>query len=158
MNNFTNEQFYIWLAGFIDGEGCVYVSRAKNEQISWGYQYSLRLEITQADEVLLNTIKERVNSGCVLQNKALARIKGRASKRLVYSIKWSSNNAYELLKKVYPYLVVKQKQAKLAIEFQELVREHYGKRVNRPVNYSEKQSKLRELLQVAKLDFYFKAP
>ena len=149
MKNLTDEQFYIWLAGFMDGEGCIYVSRTKNSN-RWGYQYTLRVELTQANKQLLEDIIERVGFGSNIWNKALNAIKNRKSKRNVYAIKWSSRQAHELLKKIYPYMVVKKAQASLGMEFQELVNENYGKGVRLSDEYNHKQVELRELLVLAK--------
>lgn len=149
MKNLTNEQFWIWLAGFIDGEGCIYISRTKNEN-RWGYQYTLRLEITQANKELLDSIKERVGFGSNTWNKNINAVKNRVSKRQVYSIKWSSRKAYEILKKLYPYLVVKRAQASMGMEFQELVIKNYGKGMRVSDEYNKKQVELRELLILAK--------
>lgn len=157
MRNLNNEQFWIWLAGFVDGEGCIYISRHKHPRVSTGIQYSLKVEISQADEGLLNAIRDRVGFGRNARNKGVDKQAWRKSKRGVYALKWSSNQAYEILKNILPYLVVKKNQATLAIEFQELVRGNYGKRSNRIENYFEKQAFFWQSIKVAKLA-YFKAP
>lgn len=158
LNHLNNEQFYSQLAGFIDGEGCVYISKSKNDKISWGFQYSLKLEITQANKKLLEAIKNRIGFGSNVHNKSILKNRKPETWSEVYSLKWSSNQAYEVIKKVYPYLVIKQKQAKLATEFQELVRGNYGKKANRIEEYSDKQFIFYNDLKKMKLEYLNQAP
>ena len=154
MNNFTDEQFYAWLAGFIDGEGCIYIAKTKNEKVSWGFSYTLRLEITQANKPVLEKIKNRIGFGSNVWNKSILKNRKPNTWSEVYALKFSSNQAYEIIKNIYPYLVIKKKQASLAIEFQELVRGNYGRKKNRVVDYFERQVKYRDNLKLAKQLIY----
>ena len=94
------------MAGFFDGEGYVGILKRKREK--WNIEYYIQLSIGQNDGEIMDWIVD--NFG------------GR-----VYKIKrdgsyfWSISNkeAYNILKKITPFLKYKKPQAELAIEFHE---------------------------------------
>lgn len=48
------KEFYVWLAGFIDGDGCIYLTKNKFSANRSGFQISLRLELSQSDKGFLD--------------------------------------------------------------------------------------------------------
>jgi len=96
-----------YLAGLIDGEGCIYLKR-RAENSTW---LQLMLTISQKDVAYLNKIKELIGKRCYFRKPGVTY----TAANLVYS----SNQAYEILKAIVPYLKLKREQAEFAIDFYE---------------------------------------
>jgi hypothetical protein len=94
-----------WLAGFFDGEGCVYLQSMKrvNRQLP---RYSLSVFLTQNDKAILEEV-QREFGGKVTQH----------SGRRCYRWRVVSRNVLDFLYAVYPHSILKRDQINLAIEF-----------------------------------------
>jgi len=94
-----------YVAGFTDGEGCVCIEHYKN-------YYKLVANITNSDFGVLKSIQSIVG-GCLYEMASAC------SRYLpIFVLAFSPNKAKEFLVQVLPFLVVKRKQALLAVEFQ----------------------------------------
>ena len=91
---------YIYLAGFIDGEGCIRVNNAP------------RLHITNTNKDIMDWIKD--NFGGYLWAEEKSYIEN-AKTRYIWEI--SSRKLLVLLLEILPYLRVKKPQAKLVTEY-----------------------------------------
>lgn len=87
-----------YAAGFFDGEGCVRISRV-------GERYKLQVKISQLDRRPLDLLSNKYG-GVVYE-----------SSRCPY---WeiASRQASTFLSAILPYLIVKKKEAEIAVEFQ----------------------------------------
>ncbi len=106
--NMTNEE-KAYLAGIIDGEGCISIySKERNGPRRFG----LRLTIYNSDLQLMDWITKR------LGGKAVECITHRQQGRL-RNYQWATegHRAIKVLSQVYPYMVMKRKQAGIAFEF-----------------------------------------
>lgn len=110
-----------YLAGLVDGEGCVAVTRtntsASAKGCKRGFSYRASIAIAIIDlEVLEWAIK--ITGVGKLCNVKCTSVKHRQA------YKWTvwSNEAQELLKQLLPFLIVKKDQAKNLIEFQSKMR------------------------------------
>ena len=102
---------HAYLAGIIDGEGHIYICRAKDSKSGKRY-YTMGLDISSTDERLPLWIKENYGG-----NYYLKKDKGvRTGNYWRWCIQ--SNKAVKVLQDVFPYLVIKREQALIAIEFQ----------------------------------------
>ena len=97
-----------WLAGFIDGEGCVRISRDRTRHDN--LSYTLSIQISQKDPAILREIQ--ANWGGSLYHKQPERNGG------VYNLQIKSRQGAVLLEALLPYLRVKRTQAELALGFQ----------------------------------------
>ena len=109
----TNEQL-AYIAGIIDGEGCIAVSKVVRNTHKSGYVYQLHLVVTNTDRRLLEYLKETTLLGSISIHAHAAESRSPAWAWSVGSVP-----ARRLLEKVMPYLVIKREQAALAIEFHE---------------------------------------
>lgn len=109
-----------WLAGFIDGEGCIQINVMPN-------RCHLRLDITQKDRRPLQQIQKWFGG---------ALSKARADR--VSYLRISTKQCADTLRAVRPYLRVKQDQADVAIEFQER-RTRNGRGVDRARDIADAQ-------------------
>ena len=111
-----------WAAGIIDGEGSIYIRKNthlsdrsvqyKGRHRSPGY--SLILEVGMTDAITILKLYDIFQCGVLIKPKKLR------STRWVYRWHCSSNAACEILSWVYPWLVTKKLQAKLAFRFSKI--------------------------------------
>jgi hypothetical protein len=94
-----------YVAGFFDGEGCVNISTDR-----YGKPY-LRILVVNTDKSVLEKFQEKWG-GDITHNK-------RHKENWKRSFTWrlSHTRAIEFLQDLEPFLIVKKKQANLAVEF-----------------------------------------
>lgn len=106
-----------WLAGIIDGEGSIYIS--KRNRLSdpvrhyKNVEYELFLEVGNLSKAMILKAQDIIGGKGSLQEKNYG---GKPYYRLCLC----SRDAETVLKAIQQYLVAKQKRAKLALEFQGL--------------------------------------
>lgn len=113
----------IWTAGLVDGEGCIRIHRVVHKSgILYGYRPSYALEVfvkmvhKPAIERLLKTYK--------IGKIYIAR-PGKNNKRVCRKWLLTNNNAFQFLKIIYPFLMVKKKEANLALRFEKVCRKEH---------------------------------
>jgi hypothetical protein len=116
--------FYSYLAGFFDGEGCVFLNKKEHQ---------LHLSIGQKRSEVLFNIQQKLNIGKVYLRKDYNSV----------FLLWGKD-VYTLLKLILPYTIVKKDEIILAIEFYEKFHCN-GKKKNR---YSESEKIEIELYRV----------
>ena len=115
-NPLISNEDLAYIAGFIDGEGCV--TLAKQVQNIRGVEYVVYyplLNIANNYKPALDWVKETVGYGSVCKKSRDARTN--RVQGWYYSAQYAKATA--VLKLVRPYLKIKGKQADIAIEFQE---------------------------------------
>lgn len=105
MFNMTKEEL-AYLAGIIDGEGCITVCCWRKTR-----QHVLRLKIANTNLDLMMWLSDKLNHPYHPTTDNGTR------RRACYEIAISGRRAIQILEEVYPYLVVKHKQAGLAMDF-----------------------------------------
>lgn len=93
-----------YAAGFFDGEGCINVSSCRKTIL-------IRTLVVNTNLTILEMFKERWG-GDIYANK-----KGKDHWKQAYTWRLSYNAAYQFLKDIYPFLVVKEPQAEAAFIF-----------------------------------------
>lgn len=112
------QEFLIWLAGFVDGEGSIGISRVskKDGRISYNRVFFC---ITNTDKKILEKIRKFFGIGNVKikkKNPLLESNKSRFGKRDCYDFGLGKKQAREVIREIYPYLQVKKRQAKLVLD------------------------------------------
>lgn len=100
----NTKEFYIYLAGFVDGEGCISSSYKE------GLKITAKLSIANTNFKLMKLLQRKIG-GSIYQSKQ------RTHYQLCYTLSLYGQNTIKILKKLYPYLIIKQKQAKVLIDF-----------------------------------------
>jgi len=116
-----------YLAGLFDGEG--YLGLTKTVRKTASIQYTLRTSISNNHPYLMQYLLS--NYGGSITTK-------RQNGFINQEWRLSSNQAYEFLKLIYPFLIVKSDQVKLAMEFQSKMR------VGRNTRLTEEELETRE--------------
>lgn len=108
----TTEAAYI--AGLVDADGCIQVSKRQRKEVSTT-QYTLEVSVSNNDINIINYIQRIVGGGAyeILRHEGTKSI-------VAYSYVASGKLAQELLMLIESYLISKQKEAILGIEFQNL--------------------------------------
>lgn len=93
-----------YLAGIIDGEGTIGI-RKQSERI-----YQIRLLVNNTSEELIEYLKENYGG------KKLGPYKQKGNNKDIFEWVCSGKEAIKIIKRILPYLVIKQLQAELAIK------------------------------------------
>lgn len=104
-----------YLAGLIDGEGCIVITKSVYERTPTPI-YSLAVVVSSCDGDVLRYWAEKTGCGKV-RTGALEH--GNSRKSYVWWV--SSRQAESLLRCVYPYLMLKREQADIAFKFTETI-------------------------------------
>ena len=128
------KELLAYMAGIIDGEGHIGIYGSFNHKLSKHKSHYLRVSVGNNCKELLDIFKAKLGGGLSSEQPP----KG----KLIWRWTITGNNAKQLLKDIYPYLVVKSKQASIGIEFQEKrTKRRTGKNGN---ELPESELKLRE--------------
>lgn len=106
-----------YIAGIMDGEGCFQIRRAKDKNMVNGYRFSLGFRITSTNKEVLEFVKYYFG-GNIGEHK-LNNNKGKWKKAWRYDI--TCKKAFNLLQNIYPYLIIKEKQANVMVKFQKTI-------------------------------------
>lgn len=134
-DNMTQETDLAWLAGIIDGEGSVQITKCKRNYktgSSW-FVYTFRIHIYNTDNLIIKKASE------ILQNNSISfRIYIKKDFKIT---QWNKKTYYyiqiqrkqdlkNILEKIIPYLIKYEKKAKLLFELMNRrmnkKREHYN--------------------------------
>ncbi len=102
-----------YLAGFFDGEGCIYILKAKHGD---AVHYGLEISYTNSEIEPLQLAQSIFGGQISSLNEMRPRYKS------VHRLRIRSNQAATALSVLLPYLVIKRKRAEIALEFQEKLR------------------------------------
>jgi len=93
-----------YLAGIIDGEGCIHINTRDKENFSY------QVAITSVDKKLLNWVKELIGGSIY------GPFKGKSNKQFFYS--WHAHGLHgkRILEAISPYLIIKKEAAWVYIE------------------------------------------
>jgi hypothetical protein len=95
-------------AGWLDGEGCVYIGSQLKTNSNQPY-YRLTVSVVNTDKRIMNWFQERWGGYIVRQQ--------RGRKHIVYRWYREQIKAGYFLRDILPYLIIKREQAELALAF-----------------------------------------
>lgn len=101
-----------YLAGIIDGEGCISIAKVKPNGFNKTPRFFFKLTIEMQDKKVIDYLAVNFNRN-IMEKKAYGN-----KKRPSYRIDWQADKASEILTKVKPYLIGKKEQAELGIKYQ----------------------------------------
>ncbi len=103
-----------WAAGIVDGEGYIIISRAKNKYRNNTSYFTLVLAVEMQDKGAIEKLHGLFGGSVTLRPKS----ETRKAKRDAWIWRCGGPTAQTALETILPYLVVKDEQANLALEFQ----------------------------------------
>lgn len=97
-----------YLAGFVDGEGCITIVRSSG-QARCKIGYSIRVDVGQKDGKLMD----------LLYGLYSGHISNEVKDNKYYHYRWTvyGKSAYKFLHDIEPFLIIKREQARLTMEF-----------------------------------------
>jgi len=134
----------IYLAGLLDGEGCISIDRSGDKRSPGRVYHSLRVTITNTDPRLIAWLKEKLDTSASMTTSAANLRLGR---RPVFQVGVRSRKAATLLSRVRPYLIVKAEQADVALAFQQLIQPQSKNWMGAP-NNPEREDKRLQLIAI----------
>lgn len=115
-----------WIAGFIDGEGCITIKKyARYKNQSTRYQAYVCCSQATEDNIealkALQILQKHFGGSLYRQSKS-------KDTRARESFQWLlvSSSAMECVKQLLPYLIIKKKQAELLIQYQSELKSNRG--------------------------------
>lgn len=101
-----------YLAGLVDGEGCIAIHRQKHRKTRSGLYYRTDVTVSNTNQDVLVWAKKVTGLGSIRGRQ----LKMRNSK---FSWRWSvsGNGAVLLVRLISPYLIIKREQARLLLSF-----------------------------------------
>lgn len=115
----TKEQS-AYLAGLVDGEGCLDFYKTSNKSCTRGFTFVARMTITNTNLEALISIAQEIGIG-----KITKKPRDGNKRKDAYNLFYSPREVRVLLPFIIPYLRMKKKQAELLLNF--LGQSHWGK-------------------------------
>lgn len=109
-----------YIAGFLDADGCVAIARYQKPG-SIHTRYQPRVTATNCDRRIPDAL-QKMFGGSVHKTKVTT-----AKHRATYNWIAVSKTATDFIEAIYPFLVVKKKQAELALKLQKNIEKHKHK-------------------------------
>ena len=134
-----------YLAGFVDGEGCVRINRHKCGWTKLGYRFEPYLDITNTDKQQLLDIQRTLSAGTVRAKKMYHSNRKQGYVWTVYG-----NTASAILQKLLPFLRIKRRQAELLISYANTF--CLDSRVGKRLSTKDRMKQLRIYTKVRKLN------
>jgi len=107
----NNDAAYI--AGIIDGEGSIGVMSQHHNTENKTSTYRLRLRVTNTHLGVIEWLRLKIGCGNInLIKKPLKHY------RQAYELAWSGLTAINIIRQLYPYMIIKRNQAEVAFEFE----------------------------------------
>jgi endogenous inhibitor of DNA gyrase (YacG/DUF329 family) len=110
-----SEAARMYLAGLIDGEGCIQFTSKLQARADGSLPLHPALRITNTSMPLLERIVAVAGCGGIYE-----RSRQSAAHRPLYDVTWSSGQAVELLRQLLPFLVIKRRQAEIVLAWADL--------------------------------------
>jgi len=128
-----HELFCAWVAGFVDGEGCLTITRSRNKVGTW--TFTPVVVIANTVRAPLDEIHRRAGVGSVNTRPRPAPFKTQ------YQYTVGSQNAQRFIRAIRPYLRVKGAQADILLRFVALDRSTSGgRRADQRANYAVRRA------------------
>lgn len=105
---------YAYLAGIIDGEGYVGIKKTNNRTDCQNPQYHERIQVRMIDETAISFLTEVLGGNYYKETEH-----SKYSKKPLYCYQASDKTAASIIKKLFPYLIVKKRQANLILKLRE---------------------------------------
>ena len=115
-NKLTGKCLLAYVAGIMDGEGSVTISKAHSKKTRIGYQFVMYVTVRNTNEWLIHWLYFNFGGNVGMSNDNGHK---RFGSKPIWYWQATSRVAMKFLKSILPYLQMKREQAEVAIQFQE---------------------------------------
>ena len=115
MNQLTEMQ-KAYIAGFIDGEGCIRVRRMRSRGKVCEFNFEAQVIVTNTNLDILEKLKNITGIGTLYVYKKFPK-EGEGKWKPCHRWQVVSSQAEDLLNAIYPYLEIKRKQTEAVLNF-----------------------------------------
>lgn len=140
-----------WAAGFIDGEGCIFIRRNKYSENS--ICHDLGIQVTNTNRTPIDRLQKIFGLGYI-------RIERKSNSKWRTAYRWvcRSNDAENVLRVIEPYLYNKREEARLGLEFQNGPKTGKGYKILKTVldKRQEQYLKMQELKKLTQTTLYYR--
>ncbi len=108
-----------YIAGFVDGEGCIGVNRVKAKTVksNGGYTYKVRLRVSNTNKEIIEWLYKSFGGSFYVSRRENNLNKNH---KVAYDWAIADQKAKIFLEKIKPYLKIKKEQAEIAIKVAKL--------------------------------------
>jgi hypothetical protein len=110
MLNKLSETEKAYIAGIVDGEGSIAISKSQTKKYKYVY-HILTISVSNTNKIVIDWLREKLG-GSVHSYRC------KAHRRDCFSWQTSAARAKKVLEQILPYLIIKKEASELAIEFQ----------------------------------------
>ncbi len=131
-----------YIAGIMDGEGCISIHRKKNVR-GTSPTFALFVNVTNTERKLLEWIQAKVGAGVITPKP-----KSNSNWKLCHQLVFRTEEIESFLKAVLPYMIVRETQAKLMLEFLTIEWKQTGDQKTKPSAVRIEQELIQEEIEV----------
>ncbi len=106
----ATEHQYAYLAGLIDGDGCVAFRKRRDKKTKSGFTFCPQLIVVSKDLFFLEKLKETFFGHIDTQGKSAF------NGKQIWSLRFSTNEMRAMLPELIPHLILKRREAELLLE------------------------------------------
>jgi hypothetical protein len=150
----TTENLYAYLAGIIDGEGSLMIRKDKARKECHSPTYSPRIGVKNINEDVIKLLKQTFGGHYHQDKKIYTSLHGFKSNHKMWSYNVEHKIAYEIIDKIYPFLVIKRKQAETLLRLRDLKNKNFRKKVIGTRTFKGQYGQLITVNTVASSDEY----
>lgn len=114
-NNTYNSIDLSYIAGFVDGEGCITIIKTEARREQKTPEYKPYVHIANTDKKVLELIQKEIGGRL---NKVTSKQHTKNNQwKQSYCLTWSNQKAFKVCKQLHKYLVTKRKDAEIVMEY-----------------------------------------
>ena len=106
-----NNSFWIYFAGFFDGEGHIGLYKKKDKNVKCGYTWTFNSSIMGTDEQLIKSLYEDLGRGFMMK-----RVYKNKKHTPLFKVGFTKKDLAFILPKILPYLRSKKRMVELILE------------------------------------------
>jgi hypothetical protein len=110
-----------YIAGIIDGEGCIYIAKIKYRKKLGGYRYRAEINVTNTKKELIDFLHRKIPISWICSRQQYTKyktsFKSKKVKRVFIMRVVNQKQLKNILLDILPYLILKKKNAKNMLHF-----------------------------------------
>ena len=101
-----------YIAGFLDADGMIGISRVKSKSNAHPYSFTIRVIITNTNYEVIKYFKKTIGVGCAYESS----YKYKPNWNVVHRYQLQAKQSFELLTEIIDFLIVKKERAETVLQ------------------------------------------